>query len=148
MIEAAPIYVPFVPNGRPTGSERLGLGQMSARPESARALNAPEQSNAKAPFSERQAAIDSAFSQQQPVATGQAGRSNAELGARARVAAGSQSNGQSMQSPPAQSQTNGASSGDDQESVAASSAMRQRVEIAVRLALPSEESGVQYNVVV
>lgn len=147
MMDVTPTYVPFVPSGRPTGSERLGLGQVSARPETARALNAPEEGNAKAPFSERQAAIDAGFAQQQALAAGQGARANrsfAELGARARVAAGGESNAESGQSATG----SGTTSRDERESAVASSAMRQRVEIAVRLALPSEERSRQFNILV
>lgn len=138
----APVYVPFVPTGRPTGSERLGLGQVAVRPEIDRALNAPEQGSAKAPFSERQAAIQSTLvPQQQPPTIRQAAtanRSDAELGARARVAAG----GETRSTPPYAAATT------DEDTAMASSAMRQRVEVAVRLALPSEEPSRQFNILV
>jgi hypothetical protein len=151
----APISVSYVPIGRPTGAERLGLGQVSVRPETTRALNDPEQGSAKEAFSERQAAIDSAFARQQPGAanpaaiqqfarqsdpqSNQANRSSLELGARARVAAGGETG---------QGGRFAAASASQEESAAASSAMRQRVEVAVRLALPSEEPHRQFSILV
>ena len=142
----APSYVPFVPYGRPTGSERLGLGQVAVRPESARALNAPEEGSAKPPFSERQAAVDASLARQQSGDAAQVvkgSRNFAELGARARVAAGGESTGE--QDPMPGFSTD---SGKGEDQAAASSVMRQRVEVAVRLALPSEEPHRQFSILV
>ncbi|WPL16262.1 hypothetical protein Thiowin_01215 [Thiorhodovibrio winogradskyi] len=149
MIEA-PIYLPLAPTGRPTGSERLGLGQVAVRPETARALNAPEEGSAKAPFSERQAAIDSNAAQQQPgnlLQAAQANRSFVELGARARVAASREFGGDSGDESD-QSLNFSAVGRGDEEMAAASSAMRHCVEVAVRLALQSEEPHRQFNILV
>ncbi len=50
----APVYVPFTPTGaRPTGADRLGLGQVAMQPETSRALNAPDEADAKQPFDPR-----------------------------------------------------------------------------------------------
>lgn len=146
MIDAPNTTLTYVPIGQPRGFERLGIGQVSARPESARALNAPEEANAKAPFSERQAAIESSLTRarSQNLAPDLRGfqqfvfgrRGYAELGARARVAAGGDARRFS------------AGSGGDADAAAASSSMRQRVELAVRLALPSEEPRRQFSILV
>ncbi|MBK1647921.1 hypothetical protein [Rhabdochromatium marinum] len=155
----APIYVPFVPYGRPTGSERLGVGRVSAIPETDRALNSPDPTSAKAAFSERRAGIQSSLAGQQPVARNPVPtnrRSYAEVAARYRIAAGGDSDSGSWFYSSDASATPGTdnSGGSRTEATAQeaakklSSYMSQRVQLSVRLTLPSEEPSRQLSILV
>lgn len=145
----APIQINFVPIGsRLTGSDRLGPKPI-VEPISARALEAPEETSAKAAFTQRRAAIQSSLLAQQSVEVPARALNPAELGARARVAASEWS--EREKSAPAMRGTDRDVQDEETNEFSAlinSDAMRQRVELSVRLALPSEEPNRRLDVVV
>ncbi|WP_018948629.1 hypothetical protein [Thioalkalivibrio sp. ALMg11] len=127
---------------RPTGSDRLGLGQLSTPADFERPLNDPEAGAARRPLEDRPEQDDNRrgdAEQDQGLAFP---RSDQEMASRARVAAqieAFRSGNDSAEAPPADGSPLGG---------AGVEALRRRVELAVSLAGPAEEPRRELNVVI
>lgn len=131
-----------VPIGtRPTGSDRLGLGQLSTPAEFERPLNDPEAGEARRPIEDRTEQEENrGGNAEQDQGLSFPPRSEQEMASRARVAAQIEAfrNGDE----PAAPSDGGVLGGGGVE------ALRRRVELAVSLAGPTEEPRRELNVVI
>jgi len=130
----APIIVPFVPTVRPSGWDRLGLGQVAARPESARPLNAPEATAPKHPFEERWPIEPLLDGKSRVGSLARGPHSGAEWSVRARIAAASRLAWEEADP--------------ERETPVSTNAARKQVDFYVRLALPDEEARREFNIIV
>ena len=136
-----------VPLGtRPTGSDRLGLGQTSAPAEFDRPLNDPEAGEARRPLEDdAEQDSDRRGGDQSDRSLEFGARSEQELSSRARISA-EQEAARMRRDGDTQDDSairDGSSLGQD-----GVEALRRRVELAVRLAGPTEEPRRELNVVV
>lgn len=137
---------PTVPASRPSGSDRLGLGQLSAPSESDRPLNDPEAGSARRPIEEN--------AEQQRNRNGDEGdprtdllppRSDRELAGQARLAAeidAFQARAEGEDREGDRIADGAPLEGSDLE------ALRRRVELAFSFAGPAEEPRRELNIVV
>ncbi len=143
----APVTNPSaaVPIGtRPTGSERLGLGQLSAPTEFDRPLNDPEAGAARRAIEDRREQDENRRGDDGGSERGFATPSDRELASRARVAA----EVEAFQNRFAGSGEDRAPSDGGALDGAGVEALRRRVELAVSLAGPMEEPRRELNIVI
>ncbi|WP_018145334.1 hypothetical protein [Thioalkalivibrio sp. AKL6] len=132
-----------VPIGtRPTGSDRLGLGQLSTPADFERPLNDPEAGAARRPLEDRPEQDDNRRGDAEPDQGLAFPRSDQEMASRARVAAQIEAFRSGNDSAEAMPADGGPLSGGGVE------ALRRRVELAVSLAGPAEEPRRELNVVI
>lgn len=145
----APVTNPSsaVPLGtRPTGSDRLGLGQTSAPAEFDRPLNDPEAGAARRPIEDHaEQDADRRGGEQSGRELDFGPRSEQEMSSRARISAEMEAfrNGGDGSDPQGEVARDGSALGQD-----GVEALRRRVELAVRLAGPTEEPRRELNVIV
>ncbi|WP_018865432.1 hypothetical protein [Thioalkalivibrio sp. ARh3] len=137
-----------VPLGtRPTGSDRLGLGQTSAPAEFDRPLNDPEAGEARRPIEDdAEQDSDRRGGDQSERSLDFGARSEQELSSRARISAEQEAarmRRDGDDQPDESALRDGGSLGQD-----GVEALRRRVELAVRLAGPTEEPRRELNVII
>ncbi|MFO7954087.1 hypothetical protein [Thioalkalivibrio sp.] len=133
-----------VPVGtRPTGSDRLGLGQLSTPADFDRPLNDPEAGEARRPIEDRSEQDENRRGDaEQDQGLAFPPRSEQEMASRARVAAQIEAFRSGNETSEAAPPDGGPLGGGGVE------ALRRRVELAVSLAGPAEEPRRELNVVI